>query len=867
MSKKKLIKSKSNFTLKRMHQSGSYGTIYERDYLTIANTGAAPEGQIPIYNSPSFKLSVRKGLNGQKKYKYSNWLNNPNNCVGDGNMWTLNCMPAPEILKKDIKLKPDCRNLTEFACYGSTFELIRASLDDIILNFPAELYVGNTTLNDTGILSWEAIDNNARIRNYGTYYIVENPFSIDITQLVKPENSTISDSRFFCLYYDKYIIKKEGKEDIKITSWEINSEPDKECLHEGDLLCTVTLNKNTDSELSILCFYYCESLLYVTEKSDFRIRLNQENINVFFNNLDDFQKILLNQYTNYTAKFETFIEDEEIGWYKVVKSYTWPTDKGNWNISISGKDYTEYIDELSRLSIAYDSLYTDSIWRTMTHEAISNMDLSFTRNNEEIEVPNSSKLKRVLSIIGRQFDEIKRYADNIKNTNTITFDENKNIPDYFLSDKLNLAGWETHEILNEISTDITTEPMYGARTIGYNKTDANFEFMRRLFLNTKQIFSEKGTKRAIEDLMAVFGYHSTDWLQRYYNTLKDEDLRKAFVMVEYVYVTDGYSNLIDGDTVTSEVMRINQLKDSFNNDLDTETPINFYQGLPVAEVTVNGKTRIIPWIDKNLEYDSKMYFQMNGGWARNDGDNTQNGYYELTNTKIHFVHTIENLYELIYVNLDEFGLYYVADEQNYYKLKDKEKYDTIEGWELASNEEILKFENIIENNKGNNPHSGNYDGGISYLECFGTLFKDSEFSNARTEDIKSFDEYGFNLSKQADSTKCLFFGEGYTDSDIALRGANRIQPYNFFSEASEDMYNEEASFSVINSKELHIIFDDSTREFIEKDILPYLKQIIPSTTIFSYSFEHLDGNNNKIYEARSYQIICDGDSCPIYGVK
>ena len=47
MAKKKLFKSKSNFTLKRLHQSGSYGNIYERDYTTIANTGAAPKGQIP----------------------------------------------------------------------------------------------------------------------------------------------------------------------------------------------------------------------------------------------------------------------------------------------------------------------------------------------------------------------------------------------------------------------------------------------------------------------------------------------------------------------------------------------------------------------------------------------------------------------------------------------------------------------------------------------------------------------------------------------------------------------------------------------------------------------------------------------------
>jgi hypothetical protein len=120
--------------------------------------------------------------------------------------------------------------------------------------------------------------------------------------------------------------------------------------------------------------------------------------------------------------------------------------------------------------------------------------------------------------------------------------------------------------------------------------------------------------------------------------------------------------------------------------------------------------------------------------------------------------------------------------------------------------------------------------------------------------------------RQADSTKCLFFNDNMisADDDVALlRGENKIIPYNFFDGGN---YDESASLSVINSKELHIIFDDAHRDFLEKDVLPYLKQIIPSTTIFSYSFEHLDGDDSKLYKARTHKVICDGDICPIYGV-
>ena len=70
MAKKKLFKSKTNFTLRRLHQSGSYGNIYERDYTTLFNSPSNDNGQISIYNGPSFKLTVSAGLNRQKKYQY-----------------------------------------------------------------------------------------------------------------------------------------------------------------------------------------------------------------------------------------------------------------------------------------------------------------------------------------------------------------------------------------------------------------------------------------------------------------------------------------------------------------------------------------------------------------------------------------------------------------------------------------------------------------------------------------------------------------------------------------------------------------------------------------------------------------------------
>lgn len=907
MAKKKLYKSKTNFTLRRLHQSGSYGSIYERDYTTVAQYPSENNGQLSIYTSPSFKLTIRPGSNGQKKYRHGNWLINPNSCASNNTSWTLNCLPEPNKVDSKIILKPNSRKLTDFACYGSSYELIKATIADIIVNFPAEIYVTNTKIESTKIFDVNPELKKTEFYEYKNYYVANNPLNIDIIQSVIPENNKLSPLRYFCESENSYVLLYDNKEPETTTApinnvntfaslptvaptvgptvapfpsilWNPKLRPDKGCLNNGDILAIVTFGRVLD----IVCVYYENSILYLANKTGYRIRPSQKIIDNFFNNLNDFGKILLNPQTEYTAIFETFEETDSDGWIMFDKKYKWPLDEGGWNISTNGTIFSEYINDLSKLALAYDNLYTDAIWRDMTHEAISNMDLTIESNGEENNL-NPTKMKKLLNVIGRQFDEIKKYADNIKKVNSITYTQDANTPDYFLPDNLELSGWETKEILNEIPNNIITPPIYGARVVGFTAGDANNEFMRRLQLNSKQILAEKGTKRCIEDLMALFGYHSTDWLKNYYGSLNGVDLTKAFTILEYVYVAKGYAyqdSKINADNMHLLVQNMNSLKDNYlddnsENDIGTDP----YQGLPVTDVTYtvyddegksNEITRLIPWIDKNKKYDSNLYFQMNGGWGRNDGNNeNETPVYDYTISKIHYVPTLDELYSLLYYTLDKTGIYYIGNIDEYYRLVDDTQHTNKKGWVKIDkdDETIVKLENITDSNKGNNPHTGNYDSGAGYYEAFGSLFKHSNFTNTRYDETELNEFYGFNIEIQRDSTKCLFVSDT-TDivNDIAmLRGKNKIRPYNFFTGDFDDIkYTEADSLSVINSKELHIVFADEHRTFLEKNVLPYVKQIIPSTAIFSYSFQKIDADSD-LFKAQSKNVICDGEICPIYG--
>lgn len=908
MAKKKLYKSKSSFTLKRLHQSGSYGNIYERDYTTIYNGGSVPSGQIPVYGSPSFKLSVRAGLNSQKKYNYGEWVVNTCDSEKTGNInWTLDCMPAPNKNDSKIILKPHTRKLTDFVCYGSAVELIDNTIKNIIARFPGELYISDRKISDTGLLDIgvEGLPANG--------LIVENPLEIDILQAVRedePEYKIYAPSRYMCeSQYDYNIITKNGtiietKDDTPF--WTVSPNTGNSCLTNGTKIADVTFGNN-DTKITIGCYYYEEEILYICNNSSYigyHIRPNEKVVNDFFENLNDFEKVILNRYTDYTSKFETYDETDN-GWAVTEETYKWPIDKGDWNLSLRGFNYSEYVSSLQALASTCDELYTDAIWRTMTHDGIYNMDFTSKNNDGDFEGVDATKIRKTLNIFGRQFDEIKKYIDNIKNTNSISYDQDKNLPDYFLSDNLELSGWETKVILNNISNDEISDPIYGSRSLGFTVGDANNDFLRRLKLNSKSILSKKGTKQSIEEIMSLFGFHSIDWINSYYTkrieqlktligknpapeiksvlesefnrltTEEEKALTKTFDLYEYVYIADDYKYTPEeGETKNIEqfvddVKYLNVIKDSGLGvgSADELEGMDYYEGLPVVEVTVGDKTMIVPWFDKNKSYDSNMYFQMKGGWGLNE---KIMGYqkYDYTVSKIHFVREIEDLYTLTYRSIDEKGYYYIGNSDVYCKVRDINEHSNENGWELVAEDKIHELKGIIDNNKGNNPHTGDYDNGISYVEAFNDLFKYSTFNNSRYDDSKKNNQYGFSTKRQHADTKVLYYHNVDTDNELLnldrknqLRGANEITPHNFFISEDEDetdnkiKYNEASSLSVINSKEFHIRFSINHENFIETDVLPYVKQIIPSTSIFSYNY--------SIFSVCNGGLACEG--IPIYG--
>ena len=138
MAKKKdtLNKSKSFYSLKSIHAKTKKGTIYENDYVTIVNNDDIYNENIPLFSDSIFKFKIGTSESNKKRHARSNWVSND-----DGIIWTKENIREGNISDESkIVLKPNYNSLADFAYYGSAVELIKATINDIILRFPGGLY-------------------------------------------------------------------------------------------------------------------------------------------------------------------------------------------------------------------------------------------------------------------------------------------------------------------------------------------------------------------------------------------------------------------------------------------------------------------------------------------------------------------------------------------------------------------------------------------------------------------------------------------------------------------------------------------------------------------------------------------------------
>lgn len=444
------IKSHSNYVLKSKHQNVNDGTIYERDITTIGGVNQFSKGMTPIYRSNNFIISVRNDTGSTNVYNNSKWEKS----TSASTIWTLenvSGMTSNNDDSNDVKivLKQDYYDFCDFAYYGSLSELFRASVTDILDRFPGELYC---TSNNIYYTTYETINQetieDSFILGGKDLYNLDNPFGIDIYSLSK-HGEDANPLKFFAdKGYKNYQIIYKNEEPRDIKSCESRDFSDNTC--KGNRICRVVLTDDHDKSIDI--FVYIgddDKIFYMCDKSleGMHIRPKEEFISEFYNKCDNFQKLIMNRKSTplYKAVFSV-LKENEYGFYRDFETFVFPTTFGGYNIIANDYGFSDYTKRLADIGEFYDNRVSDNIYRSMTHEAIKNFDWTYTKEytqgDEEEYVFGGQKIQKALRVIGREFDEIKSYIDNIKNIRKLSYDERSNMPDYFLKYSLDSDGWD-----------------------------------------------------------------------------------------------------------------------------------------------------------------------------------------------------------------------------------------------------------------------------------------------------------------------------------------------------------------------------------------------------------------------------------------
>ena len=897
-------KTKADYTiLRKRHQNASNGDIFENDYMTISPMDTIfSEDQDIISSDSNFKFSYRINNNLQKKHAKSGWIKTPEGAEE----WRIDDAISGGSISDEskIRIKPNYNSLKDFAYYGSAVELVRGSLNDIIQNFPAELYFSEKTLKS----ELEKVNDNVTVPD--TWKLISNDFGINAHVDNINASNVYNPLRYLSLSIDSYNLIK-GDIITPLKGIEIKTSG-ATC---DDNLTGKTIASAEISGSDVTIYTYLmggKTYLYYTDSFNegLRIRPNDDVVDEYFATIDEFEYALLIRDSKplYMSNFDTPYETDKGNFYK-KETYIWPS-KYDWNPDIESIGYENYVERLISLAEFHDEHDSNNIWRSMTHEAIKNLDWTFVRENgddiEDLSKIDSSKIEIFLQLYGRQFDGLKRYIDTIKYSNQVSYNEKNNLPDYCLSDSVGNSGWDVKPLIATGKSEFYSDILYNNMSKGYSEVEANNNFMRNLKLNSRYILSNKGTREGIAALLGLLGIYKDEYeINEHVAIAKGNDTQEG-----YCHFVSGLTNMTYPNA--EDIEFVNMKKDSLLDDYAGDV----YEGIGVKEVTANtegqyyGKTYVVPWYVNGKKYDNGMYFQCDGGWGKIESNfyplninvdctpitafsPTQIDIYEETQNYLKFASDLNEMLDFTNSVIKKGMIVYVTDIENaanygftgndlshYFVLENKDKSTTANGWHAVTQteldnasteyaERIIYLESIRESTEGNNSHTGEgyYDDGKSYVNklnsIFGGAIENNDLTRFTQADIKSaITKYTFNIETgYKDNKKCWYFGKGngeWLESEDESEGPDRDGM-----KYRDDVVNPEegpksdepAANSIVNLKNIDIIFyypfDEKGKtilplktdfeKYLLNVVMPYLEQVIPSTTIMAYDIMDKSG--------------------------
>lgn len=829
-------KNNSTYTLRKRSQDINNGLITERDWSTV--TGGYfrySKGKRVIYPDSNFIFTTSNVQLPSKR----------NRPTDEAVELTYDNVKDSKNIVNDVSLNTESNDIRSFAYYGSCVELVESSISNIIATFPACIY----TTDD--ILQYPVGDDFVDISEDGkVLHKLSNPFAINLLDEKELFSEYENSMRYIRETFDDYLINDELINTYRVDLFLDDCyEKNQWYYNDSDKKSERYIVKITINNSNIIYGYQVgKEIVYMTA-DDITIKPKEEIIEEYFDNLTGFERQLLNRKSKplYSNTFITPVEGN-LSYKYVNRIYTWPT-VCDYCLDIESAKYGSFIEKLLNMATIYDELWCDNLYGKMTHEAIKNFDWTYTRDyvdgEEQDNIDGGNMMQKILHLIGRIFDDIKNHSDGIKYSNNVSYSGFNNMPLALLSDKAEMLGWDTKSIISPDVVDnsgiisLNEDDFINKNNIKwYNATNVDsvntattdIEFMKRLLLATKRIFSSKGTQESIEMVMALFGLgRDTDYTltEQYYLAEAKHDPDNHLEDL-YQEVNEAYSRTETGNG-------------------DYETVITAFSNVTLNKIFFKGEKYIIPFYNKNEMYTNEIYFQGKGGWGSyDDGKDYKNKYLE-TVSYLNVVADVESLTQVSSMEIEYGDIYYVVNLENYpsiYSTEGKgvshffwfsdENYNTenYASWTNITTDELDNrstkeadraryLYDIVNTNLGNNPHIGygRYDNGEDYLNKLKNPF---EYKLKR---ITSGEENN-NIANISETTDLEF--EIIPKEGDKTHNAVKTDKNPDGNEIVDNKINLNSKVFIIhNNHSESVCFN----KYLKETILPYVLQVIPSTTI------------------------------------
>ena len=403
-------------------------------------------------------------------------------------------------------LNLDKSDLNTFIRFGSAYEFLRVTIQNIIVTYPGSIFVNSQT-NRGGNITFSGFSYNSST-NISTFTIpteyINNTFGLVINNgnSSKPDDNELKNLN---LSYDKYVIW--SSQNLTGNSYTVIGFTGYSSGHKY-----LTIQATGNPFPSITGTSGLGSI-------DFHVKPNNVIFEEFRANLSEYEKYVISKRNNneefqFILKDPTLLDDGTITYSNSLM--LWATgDK--YNIDINTPKYRSFFDSVLAIGNKYDSIKTDLIARFLTPASLKTYDLT-----------EEGKMTKLLRIYGKEFDQLREFIDSLVNINHITYNKINNIPDQLIKNLAKTFGWDYFSLVNEnelvsdfLSIDDTERNLH----TDLLPAEIDIELWRRILINTNYFWKSKGTRQAIKSMFLLIG------------------IPEPFINItEYVYTVDGKIN-------------------------------------------------------------------------------------------------------------------------------------------------------------------------------------------------------------------------------------------------------------------------------------------------------------------------------------